>query len=397
MGRRQQDTRALAAGIYVRTLAMPLIDRNDLAGQLLSHGIGAICIDTSTYEKSAFAFDKGLLAQCPGICESGLRLLMVDIVEREVQDHLASKAEDQVKTLRRELRAARQSGLADDAAVDSMAFPDFDGRRHARERLDEFIASTGVEIIRVADHCDVQQVVDDYFTAAPPFAASGKKKSEFPDALSLQTLETYGDAMERGILVVSEDKGWKDYAANSRIVFAGPDLAELLRSLPKKEEVQLRDAALAVRGANFTALKERIEFELQGLPAYADVDAQYPAEAEIDEVGLAELLEPAADGSEFKTVRLTEESLVVSWEVQAKIYYDASVSVSIRDPIDRDYVSLPGMTVAGDQEVDLEILITLDREAGSGSGDFTFATADVVARDLWFDLGHIEYSLAGED
>ncbi|PTR33073.1 hypothetical protein C8J98_104288 [Luteibacter sp. OK325] len=119
---------------------MPLIDGNDLAGQMLAHGIGAICIDTSTYEKNAFAFDKSLLAQCPGIRESGLRLLMVDVVEREVRAHLPSKTED------------------------------------------------------------------DYFSSLPPFAAISKKKSEFPDALTLLALEAFGDEMQRCILVVSEDK-----------------------------------------------------------------------------------------------------------------------------------------------------------------------------------------------
>ncbi|HEY4093589.1 MAG TPA: PIN domain-containing protein [Luteibacter sp.] len=376
---------------------MPLIDGNDLAGQMLAHGIGAICIDTSTYEKNAFAFDKGLLAQCPGIRESGLRLLMVDVVEREVRAHLASKTEEQVKTLRKELRSARQSGLVDDVAVDLMAFQEFDGCRHAIARLDEFKGSAGVEVVVVAEHCDLQRLVDDYFSSQPPFAANSKKKSEFPDALTLLALEAFGDGMQRGILVVSEDKGWHDYAANSRTVFAGPDLATVLRSLPDKEDVHLRDAALAVSGDDFVALKGRIEFELNGLPIYAEVDAGYPAEAEVDSVSLTYLPEPAADGSDFRAIRITDGSLVVSWTAQAKIHYDASLSVSIRDPIDRDYVDLPGMSVEGEEEVELEILITFDRRGGVAHPRITFDTADIVEKDLWLDLGYVEYSLAGED
>lgn len=99
---------------------MPLIDSEDLANQMLRHGIGAICIDTSTYEKNAFAFDKSLLGQCPGIRESGLRFVIVDIVLREVQKHVSSKSEDLVTTLRRTLRSSRQNGLVDDAAVATM-------------------------------------------------------------------------------------------------------------------------------------------------------------------------------------------------------------------------------------------------------------------------------------
>jgi hypothetical protein len=322
---------------------------------------------------------------------------MVDVVEREVQAHLASKAEEQVKTLRKELRAARQSGLLDDVAVDSMAFPEFDGHLHARSRLDDFKGSAGVEDVVVAQHCDLQRLVDDYFSSQPPFAVSSKKKSEFPDALSLLALEAFGDAMQRGVLVVSEDKGWHDYATNSRIVYAGPDLAAVLRSLPDKEDVHLRDAALAVGGDDFAALRDRIEFELNGLPIYAEVDAGYPAEAEIDTVSLTFLPEPAADGSDFRAIRITDGSLVVSWTADAKIRYDASLSVSMRDPIDRDYVDLPGMSVEGEEEVSLEILITFDRQADAAHPGFTFDTADIVEKELWLDLGYVEYSLAGED
>jgi hypothetical protein len=55
------------------------------------------------------------------------------------------------------------------------------------------------------------------------------------------------------------------------------------------------------------------------------------------------------------------------------------------------------MSVEGEEEVELEILITFDRTGDVAHPRITFDTADIVEKDLWLDLGYVEYSLAGED
>ncbi|PTR33072.1 hypothetical protein C8J98_104287 [Luteibacter sp. OK325] len=52
------------------------------------------------------------------------------------------------------------------------------------------------------------------------------------------------------------------------------------------------------------------------------------------------------------------------------------------------------MSVEGEEEVELEIPITFDRRGDVAHPGFIFDTADIVEKDLWLDLGYVEYSLA---
>ena len=81
--------------------------------------------------------------------------------------------------------------------------------------LEKFFKEIDACILQV-NEVTMQEVFQKYFTAAPPFAVSGKKKNEFPDAVALMSLEAWTNKNNKRVLAVSGDKDWADTLTNQR-------------------------------------------------------------------------------------------------------------------------------------------------------------------------------------
>ncbi|UYW75312.1 hypothetical protein OFY05_09570 [Pseudocitrobacter faecalis] len=49
-----------------------------------------------------------------------------------------------------------------------------------KNRLDKFLAVTGAEVLTTGDYVSVPELLERYFSCEPPFAETGKKKTNFP-------------------------------------------------------------------------------------------------------------------------------------------------------------------------------------------------------------------------
>jgi hypothetical protein len=85
--------------------------------------------------------------------------------------------------------------------------------RFAQRRLDQFYESCDATVLPV-DSVTSREVLERYFNQEPPFAATGDKKQEFPDAYALMSVEKWAEENDFKVLVVSHDKGWKESAPN---------------------------------------------------------------------------------------------------------------------------------------------------------------------------------------
>jgi hypothetical protein len=94
---------------------------------------------------------------------------------------------------------------------------------------------SGIDRLRVdfglvpANLTTVDGLLKAYFEPAAPFEASGDKKSEFPDAIALMSLEEWARSSGRTILAASADKGWKAFADRSDDIFIQGDLGGALQ------------------------------------------------------------------------------------------------------------------------------------------------------------------------
>jgi hypothetical protein len=77
--------------------------------------------------------------------------------------------------------------------------------------FDDFMSACSTEVVK-ADGVDADHLLSLYFGRKPPFG-EGKKKSEFPDAISLLSLKSRLQGDEK-IYIVSEDDDLKSFCAD---------------------------------------------------------------------------------------------------------------------------------------------------------------------------------------
>lgn len=96
-----------------------------------------------------------------------------------------------------------------------------------QRRLSEFYANSGAVVVS-SSNVGMARLVDMYFAARPPFESSGKKKTEFPDAIALLTIEEWARERDGKVLIVSNDSGWRNFCAASERLFMADGLGEAL-------------------------------------------------------------------------------------------------------------------------------------------------------------------------
>ncbi|MGA7438338.1 MAG: PIN domain-containing protein [Luteibacter sp.] len=373
---------------------MPRIAIEDFTHDFVAANVDAVCVDTSTYERLDFAFGTNVLGRLSSLKDAHITLLMVDLIEREVISHLTQKAQDNVAGLRRAMRSARNHGLVDENVIAAYDFADFDATQHARDHLDAFIADSGAEVIKAADHTNVQRLIEDYFEQRPPFGDK-KKKNEFPDALALGALEQWAKNAGKRVLVVSHDNDWMTFAEASDQLLCGPTLTDLLAKLPHGDKVMLARAGRAAAGVHFAAIRNALARDVRGLGIEAGAEADMYVEIDVLDSGLVSLPIPRPDGESFELMASGPDELVVRWSPEVVVWVEASAHFHVRDPYDRDFVRLPGMLVRRESEVAIEVLLIFDVIEGDGVQSIEFSSADVVDDEIHIDLGHLTPDLSG--
>ncbi|VWD54740.1 hypothetical protein BLA18110_07969 [Burkholderia lata] len=194
--------------------------------------IKAIALDTSIFDAQQRRLEDGLLRRVEQFRSSpNVRVLIPDVVQRELTAHLTRDAAEARTAL---LRATRAPALADVLPIETIAqlrataAQAMEPGVAAAARLTHWRERTDATVLDVAARVDLRTLFDRYFAAHPPFADAGDKKHEFPDAAALLALEHWADEHSTGILVVSSDGDWQRFCAESTRLYWTPDLSDVL-------------------------------------------------------------------------------------------------------------------------------------------------------------------------
>src|SRR5262249_23344344 len=135
----------------------------------------AITIDTQVIRANGFDFDNGLLAQLKQFAGGPTRVVVSQVVASEILKQLKEKVEETVNAIHAAHRDAVRYGLR---SSEEQAFdiePDI--AAIGRKRIGTYFKEIGAEIIAY-DNVKMEEVLNKYFHAAPPFTKVGKKKAE---------------------------------------------------------------------------------------------------------------------------------------------------------------------------------------------------------------------------
>lgn len=187
-----------------------------------------VFIDTQSFVKAGLHFDGPAFKSFRKYCENNeLVHVSTSIVEREVKSKIESSVKDAISAIQTFRRKARILSSLDDEKIKGLfeEIPDEDIYQKSEEVFDEFVSACSTEIVG-ADDVDAEELLSLYFSRGAPFG-DGKKKSEFPDAISILSLRSYLEENEK-IYVVSDDGDLKAYCYSDPNFISVDSLDKLL-------------------------------------------------------------------------------------------------------------------------------------------------------------------------
>lgn len=349
----------------------------------------ALTIDSQTVFHSGFRFESGLLAQLQQFKDGQTRFVLSRVVVRELLKHLTIKTEEAHQALLSSLKKAKEYGLA----AEEPELGGIDPTTTARARLEAFIAETGATIVDY-DAVAITEIMDRYFKATPPFASSGKKKNEFPDAVALLSLEAWAAANDKQILAATNDADWAAFAKASQHIDVVDDLADALAMLQSgiDEADKIISDLLQEIDREGSALRGEFERLLDqatpGYVAYAEAESYHHVEPDqVDLVYKGFRFNGEPGDRAFEVVQARKDYLVAQVEITVLVRAEGTFTFSIWDSIDKEYVSLGASQAHTDAELEAFVLISFERDGGG-----PWEIVDVELLQDWdtIDFGYIE-------
>ncbi|MBL6458071.1 DUF4935 domain-containing protein [Belnapia sp. T6] len=321
--------------------------------------------DTQAVQENSFRFDRGLLAQIEQFRRSPIQVVVADVVLDEIFAHLVDRMKTAVEAHEKAQDKLVEVGLiAAEEAARAKALPDPENL--SRKRISTFMRAIGAAIADV-DAVSAKDLTRMYFQSLPPFSRTKKeKKHEFPDAIALLSLEAWAEKNDRYILAATKDSDWAAYAQSSRRIKVVDDLARAMQLL-QEHAAKYRDALhrlltdMAHGEASHVThqFSTKIENALLIYPFYGEGHSVF--EYELDQIELTYLrheFENQNGDFEVTIVRVGMDQIVAEIRLKAQVRASAIFSFSVRDSVDKDYVSMGSGEAECETEIPMDVLVT---------------------------------------
>jgi hypothetical protein len=363
--------------------------------------IKALTLDTSIFDRNSLKLESGLLRRLSQFSENSVLLVLSDVVEREVIRHITTQMLEVKQEAAKCLTKLAKILTQEIEAIDDFRSNILDKRdphSHALERFQSFKNDTGLEVICADDYVTVDRLMHSYFSCEPPFAASGSKKYEFPDAVTLFAIEAWAKRENGLVLAVSTDSDWESFCSKS-------DHLELLDDLSVALSLfQIQDASQACihlyeryQRGEITEFDKYInnavsdELEAIELNPIAVSNFRHELDNTTFEVNTIQLELPKSGGIPFKPVQFNESEITVEASVTAKVSVDFTFSFYTFDSVDKEDVGLGGGCSSVDRLLSFRILITLSGNLSNLGGIIEIEDIEATLLDRpVFDCGEIE-------
>ncbi|OJT49555.1 PIN domain-containing protein [Pseudomonas moraviensis] len=359
----------------------------------------ALSIDTNILRGQRYNFDGGILKQLEQFGGSIIPIIQPDVVHREGIKHLTAEIDQNLKSARSSLKAlskyipsaAPSDNLSEKLNSTTTAF------QLATDRFELFYSKINGKVVP-ASRVNVDELMDLYFNTLPPFENNTEKKSEFPDAVALLSLESWASENDKTMVVVSKDKGWHAYAKESRWLHVVSELPHALSlfqphtKITKIIERLQKDGALENNGE----LYKRIISALADATANMEPEIQASSflhyeyenlQLEYHDHQLA--LNPETDELLINIISIEDNSAVIGIKALVTVNATASFIFSQYDSIDKDYVGLGGVEVSIDTTYETDVLIYFGGDWTDHEKNVTHEKIEVIGELEFLDFGEV--------
>ncbi|WP_186108644.1 PIN domain-containing protein [Burkholderia gladioli] len=233
--------------------------------------IRLITIDTSIFDDCGRNLHDGLFGELKQLADTNtIDLVFSDIVLNEIRQHLADVHQKRIDKLHDLVpRAYEYLAHAVDVeemqnAIEQLSTP----VEIANAEIDQFLIDTAATAVSVRE-ADISEVTHRYFERLPPFDAADKR-SEFPDAIALLSLESWALDRGHGMLVISKDDDWRRFCESSKTgklhyLSSLPAALSIINGTPQERTERTKKIAEFIKSNDFrTEVIRKFEFKIRG-------------------------------------------------------------------------------------------------------------------------------------
>ncbi len=362
---------------------------------------GAISLDTSVFCQKGLKLESGILKTLEQFHGKPSYLVLSEIIIREVHAHLRKKANDARKQV---TKAIHESSINLSITKENIEIatkslvPKDDDNEIAKNRIKLFLEKTGAEIVPATGRVELDEIIKKYFKSEPPFAESGKKKSEFPDAIALMSLESWAKENKIKILAVAKDGDWDKFAEQSDYIDVIEDLAEAIsRFQPHTKAIDFCTsiATTLPKGEPkylYGSISQYLADSVGEIDLYPEASSQFFYEPDYVEVILEkfEFLTNQNGNALLQPVEGQGETLIVEAKIHVTVEAATTFSLLVRDSIDKDYVSIGDTTASTEIEFESEVLLTFEGGFDGDQKDIELTDFELLSYPTEADFGEIE-------
>ena len=239
--------------------------------------------------------------------EKGIVLLSHPVLDGEIAKHLSESSlvknkNELVGLLVKTENLLRQAGCYDENLVDKIKAYDI------KTALFNKYVDIHKDSVKL-DYPKWEDVFKKYFQSVSPFAATGKKKEEFPDAVIIESTKAYmAEHVNDILLVVSKDDDWESAFKDCDDVQVVKSIEEAISIINKVDCILSPDMMSDIFDAAYDEMKSDLEFalecELYDVPEY-----EFESDFEIDSVKVKDI------NSFFVPLKVERNTLLFQTEV----------------------------------------------------------------------------------
>ncbi|MGA4440624.1 PIN domain-containing protein [Psychrobacter pocilloporae] len=360
---------------------------------------GAILVDTCIFDKNGLRLEKGLLGKLNQFKDSEIHYLLPDVIKSEVRNHLESKVKSARASLEKALNDAGDHLFFDGSELNhakSVLIDSNEIKGVAENRINKFILSTGALVLDCGKYVSVSELLQQYFQNKAPFAETGKKKNEFPDAIVLLATEAWAKENDLQVLAVGRDGDWKEYCEMSDNIDYIEDFADALSKFNKETAhfafLSLLTSQLeqenSIDAADFLQrIRSSLEVVLDGFTPDQEADSSHYWEPDGCHGWLSDFELASHD---FKIVDHAEDYVVLEMNAVISVKVEGEFSLSHYDSIDRDSVGLGGIVTTAEEQFESAILVTICGDLNGDLSDVDIEDVEVVDPITSIDFGTLE-------
>ena len=366
---------------------MPEFNEHKIVRKIDNKELTLLSVDTSILKSHSYRFENGILQHLIKFSNSKIDLVFSDIVISEMTSHLVENENRARSSMTTAVGIiANTRGLSKKELQSSVenTFEFGTTRSVIKKRIDDFKNATNAKFVDTSQYVSIGRIVYAYFNQQAPFEKGKNKKHEFPDAIALHGLEAY--AKERGTLmmVVSGDKGWKNFCKVSKYLICIEDLRVAMSYFYRDPSVAGSALESRIRDVE-SYIEPKITDYVQSMDIELIADSYHMFDDEIEYI----------DYKDFQYSKNPRFNLVSYYEKHQSYVFasDITIDISIHaqfvffEKDEGDFVNIGSESKEEEFTLEASVLFTV---VGDLNGDFEIQDFEIYKIDNRINFGYVD-------